>query len=290
MHGDDGDLIPATPGITDAAQTAALKTAFQALWQGRRRWWILTGAGCSTEAGIPCYRDRQGAWQHPAPVTWQDFVRSPAVRQRYWMRSRLGWPRFAAARPGLMHEALARAEVAGRLAGLVTQNVDGLHQRAGSLEVLDLHGRLDRVRCLDCGDLSARERLQARLEQAWPDALPVGSVVRPDGDVDIQASGAVDFEIPSCEQCGGMLKPDVVFFGERLPPDRPQRALEQLEAAEAVLVVGSSLMVYSGYRLIREAARRGLPIVAINLGVTRADELLTLKIERLCGETASWLE
>ncbi|AFC86567.1 NAD-dependent protein deacetylase, SIR2 family [Frateuria aurantia DSM 6220] len=273
-----------------AAGQESLKASWQSLWRRHRRWWVLSGAGCSTEAGIPCYRDQQGAWQHPPPVTWQDFTRSPTVRQRYWIRSRLGWPRFAAAQPTAMHHALARAGRAGRLSLLVTQNVDGLHQRAGSPQVLDLHGRLDRVRCLGCGAISGREALQSRLEQAGHIADTDSLRRAPDGDMDWQSVGPMDFRVPDCEHCGGILKPDVVFFGEALPAERPAQALASLTEADAVLVIGSSLMVYSGYRLVREAARLGLPVVAINQGRTRADDLFSLKIERPCGEVAAWLD
>ncbi len=248
-----------------------------------RRLFVLTGAGVSTDSGIPCYRDPSGAWNRRAPMTLQEFLRSPSARQRYWARSMIGWPLIARARPNAAHSALASLEATRRLHLLVTQNVDGLHQRSGSTGVIELHGNVGRVICLDCGAARSRDVLQRTLEQdnpAFADAAPAA----PDGDADLVPRELEGFRVPHCEHCGGsMLKPDVVFFGEGIPRGRLHAALRALDEADAMLVVGSSLMVYSGYRFCERASRTGKPIAAINRGRTRADQLFTLKVEDSCG-------
>ena len=250
---------------------------------------VLTGAGCSTDSGIPDYRDRTGAWKRSPPMHLQPFLQDPAMRRRYWARSLIGWPRFHSARPNAAHAALARLEAQGRVEQLVTQNVDGLHQRAGSRAVIDLHGRLDRVCCTGCGALLHREELQQQLLARNPRWSARAAPQAPDGDADLEGADWSDFEVPDCERCGGILKPDVVFFGERVPPERVARAMQHLGRADALLVVGSSLMVYSGYRFAQAAAQAGKPIAAVNLGHTRADALLSLKIERGCAEALGCL-
>ena len=254
-----------------------------------RRLFVLTGAGCSTASGIPDYRDADGQWKRTPPVTYQAFMGEEATRQRYWARSLLGWPRFGLAHPNGTHHALAALEAQGRLEVLLTQNVDGLHQRAGSHTVIDLHGRLDRVRCMGCERRSGRAGLQDRLLDANPgwDTLEAG--IAPDGDADLEADFA-RFVVPDCTYCGGLLKPDVVFFGENVPRDRVASVHDHLQRADAVLVVGSSLMVYSGFRFVQAAAAAGLPVAALNRGRTRADDLLAFKDERDCAEAlAPWI-
>lgn len=253
-----------------------------------RRLFVLTGAGCSTASGIPDYRDLEGGWKRPPPVTYQAFVGDAATRSRYWARSLVGWRRFGRARPNGAHEALARLEAEGRVEVLLTQNVDGLHQAAGSRRVIDLHGRLDEVRCLGCARRLARAAFQAELERRNPDWAAFDAADAPDGDADLDGLDFAAFEVPACDDCGGLLKPDVVFFGENVPRERVERAQAHLAAADAMLVVGSSLMVFSGYRFAREAARLGKPIAAVNLGRTRADDLLTLKIEADCANALRW--
>lgn len=261
------------------------------------RLFVLTGAGCSTESGIPDYRDAQGNWKRAArPMTLQTFMGDELARRRYWARSLLGWPRFGTARPNTAHRALARLQQQGRIEGLVTQNVDGLHQAAGSTGVIDLHGRLDRVRCMQCERRIGRDEHQQHLLQHNPgwvvriaehaaDGSRSDARDRPDGDVDLPPGETAAFEVPACTACGGILKPDVVFFGESVPPARVAAAREQLRCADAMLVVGSSLMLYSGYRFAQYAAELGKPIAAINLGRTRADELLALKVARPCASS-----
>lgn len=249
----------------------------------QRRLFVLTGAGCSTDSGIPDYRDASGSWKHSPPVNFQAFMGSVAVRQRYWARSLVGWQRFRRAGPNAAHAALARLEQQGRLEVLVTQNVDGLHQAAGSTQVIDLHGRLDRVKCMDCESRVSREHVQAELLRHNSSWSGLQGRAAPDGDADLDGLPFEEFAVPACARCGGVLKPDVVFFGESVPRPRVDMAMQHLERADAVLVVGSSLMVYSGYRFVQAAAHSGKPVAAINLGRTRADELLTLKVSEPCA-------
>ncbi|MDX1593123.1 MAG: NAD-dependent protein deacetylase [Gammaproteobacteria bacterium] len=270
--------------------TVADLTAFVARHE---RLFVLTGAGLSTGSGIPDYRDVDGAWKRKPPVQYAEFVADAAVRRRYWARSLLGWPAFAQARPNAAHVALARLEAAGRVAQLVTQNVDGLHQAAGSRRVIDLHGRLDALVCLGCARDSPRDAFQRDLAERNPGFAGLSADVAPDGDADLDGIGFDRFHVPDCTACGGLLKPDVVFFGEGVPRPRVEAALAALARADALLIVGSSLMVFSGFRFAREATARGLPIAALNRGRTRADELLTLKVEADCvaalGEIAARL-
>jgi len=246
------------------------------------RLFVLTGAGCSTASGIPDYRDENGAWKHRPPVLYADFVGSAAVRRRYWARALVGWRRIADARPNAAHRAMAALEARGVVGCVVTQNVDGLHQRAGARHVIDLHGRLDRVACLGCGATLARDDVQ-RLLAAWNPAFAEAAAEQaPDGDARLEGRFD-DFRVPDCPCCGGVLKPDVVFFGENVPRARVQAAEAALAAADAMLVVGSSLMVFSGYRFAQGAHRLGKPVAAVNRGRTRADELLALKVEDDCG-------
>jgi NAD-dependent SIR2 family protein deacetylase len=245
---------------------------------------VLTGAGCSTASGLPGYRDERGAWKTRPPVRFAEFVEQEQARRRYWSRSLLGWPRVAQARPNAAHRALAALEKAGRIGRLVTQNVDGLHQKAGSRQVIDLHGRLDTVECLGCGQRLSRDDMQELLA-AWNAGFASAagaSPMRPDGDAPVEADLSA-FRVPSCPGCGGILKPAVVFFGENVPRPRVEAALQAIEAADALLVVGSSLMVFSGYRFCLAARDRGKPVAAVNQGRTRADALLALKVEADCG-------
>ncbi|MDB5803925.1 MAG: sir2 family protein [Betaproteobacteria bacterium] len=243
---------------------------------------VLTGAGVSTGSGIPDYRDSEGAWKRKPPVSHQDFVADPATRRRYWARSLLGWPQMASAAPNAAHAALARLEQAGRVRQLVTQNVDGLHARAGSSQVLELHGSIHHVGCMDCKAAYPRATVQTGLAAANPRFAALQGAAAPDGDADLEDSFE-DFVIPACPACGGLLKPDVVFFGDSVPRDRLAGAWEALAQSDALLVVGSSLMVYSGYRFCLKAAEMGKPVAAINFGRTRADKLFALKVESACG-------
>lgn len=243
------------------------------------RWVVLTGAGISAASGIPTYRDDRGDWQRSDPIQHQEFIGHPEQRQRYWARSMNGWPFVRSSRPNAAHELLADLERAGHVRLLVTQNVDRLHQRAGSRRVVDLHGRLDRVVCRGCGTAIARERLQLELKARNPGYADYRAEVRPDGDAEVDDRWVAGFDVPVCAACGGMLMPDVVFFGGSVPRRRVDRVRRALAGADALLVVGSSLMVYSGFRFCREAVALGKPLVIVNRGTTRADELATIKIE-----------
>jgi NAD-dependent SIR2 family protein deacetylase len=254
-----------------------------------RRLLVLTGAGCSTGSGIPDYRDADGEWKRGRPVMLQDFLEHEDWRKRYWGRSFVGWTRMQAARPNDAHRALVALEEQGRVAQLVTQNVDGLHQAAGSRNVIDLHGRVDVVRCMGCEGRLHREHVQAELTRRNPGFAELVARAAPDGDAEVGDVDFASFEVPACEACGGVLKPDVVFFGERVPQERVQAAFAALERADAMLVVGSSLMVYSGYRFAKAMADAGKPIAAVNLGRTRADDLLALKISAGCAGALAFL-
>jgi len=254
-----------------------------------QRLFVLTGAGCSTNSGIPDYRDSHGNWKRTPPVTYQAFMGDEATRQRYWARSLVGWRRFGRARPNDAHRALAQLEAQGRCELLLTQNVDRLHQAAGSREVIDLHGRLDLVRCMGCGAKIPRQAFQHEMEHRNAGWLARDAADAPDGDADLESEDFSSFDVPCCASCGGILKPDVVFFGENVPRDVVVAAHDRLEQADAMLIVGSSLMVYSGFRFVHSAAQRRIPIAAINLGRTRADDLLTLKVEDRCEAALGFL-
>ena len=267
------------------AQAAAAADVLRDWLAARRRILVLTGAGISTASGIPDYRGPDGAWKRRAPITFQAFMRDPAMRARYWARSFVGWPLMARAQPNAAHRALLTLAAHGRLAGLVTQNVDGLHTRAGQHDVIDLHGRIDRVVCLDCGARDTRAALQQRLADDNPGWAGLSAAVAPDGDADLERFDFDQFRAPACSACGGLLKPDVVFFGENVPRERVAAAFAALESADAMLVVGSSLMVYSGYRFARLAHERGLPLALLTRGVTRADAIAGLKLDADCADT-----
>jgi len=272
-------MLAATP-FTDPELESARKlrqwlSAFDRIF-------VLTGAGISTASGIPDYRGPDGLWKRSAPITYQAFIRDPAMRRRYWMRSFVGWPAVERARPNRAHEALVELESQGRMTTLVTQNVDGLHARAGQRAVIDLHGCIDQVTCLDCGERVARAEVQRILEDANPQWTNLSAAIAPDGDADLEHADVGAFRAPLCAGCGGLLKPDVVFFGENVPRERVAAAHDALRMADAMLVVGSSLMVYSGYRFARIAHAAGMPLAMLTRGVTRADGLATLKLDVDC--------
>ncbi len=246
---------------------------------------VLTGAGISLESGIPTYRDAHGVWQGSAPMQHPDFVQSVATRQRYWARSFLGRSVIAGAQPNQAHFALAELEKAGFIELLVTQNVDNLHQRAGSERVVDLHGNLRTVVCLDCGAHSPRDEMQERLEAENPQLVGVQARIQPDGDAIVADEYVQQVQIPACTRCAGVLMPDVVFFGGSLPPARVDYCLDALRRADALLVVGSSLKVYSGFRFCLRAKEWGKPLALLNPGMTRADDLADLQVKTACAET-----
>lgn len=249
------------------------------------RLFVVTGAGCSTDSGIPDYRGVDGEWKRKQPIEFQPFMREEPTRARYWARSLIGWRSFGGATPNVAHRALAKLESSGRTSLLATQNVDGLHQAAGSRRVIDLHGRLDRVVCMTCRLISPRAGWQRRLEARNASWLGLEATTAPDGDADLDGRDFSTFHVPDCPSCGGVVKPDVVFFGESVPRWRHTQATAALANSDAMLVIGSSLMVYSGYRYALAAARLGKPVAAVNLGRTRADHLLTLKLTAPVGPT-----
>jgi NAD-dependent SIR2 family protein deacetylase len=240
---------------------------------------VLTGAGLSTASGIPDYRDRDGTRRGKPPIHGPDFRKSEFVQRRYWARSMIGWPVLSRARPNGGHRAIAGLEGIGKIGSVLTQNVDGLHGQAGSHGVLELHGNIHTVVCLECSALFPRAFVQGQLEDANPQMLGANATPLPDGDASVEPTELADFRLPGCVCCGGTLMPNVVFFGDNVPPARTAIALDQMDRADALLVVGSSLMVYSGFRFCRMAVASGKPIAAINLGRTRADDLLDIKIE-----------
>ncbi|WP_243712963.1 NAD-dependent protein deacetylase [Actinomadura sp. 6K520] len=246
---------------------------------------VLSGAGLSTESGIPDYRGETGRLRRAEPMTYQEFTGSAAARRRYWARSHLGWRHVAEARPNAGHRAVAALQRRGLLAGIITQNVDGLQQAAGAHGVIELHGALDRVVCLDCGDRTARRRLEERLRAAnpgWAESA-AGAVVNPDGDAVLGDAEVGAFRTVDCARCGGPLKPDVIFFGENVPPARVRECYTLTERAGALLVLGSSLTVLSGYRFVRHAARHGVPVAIANRGETRGDEHALIKVDAPLG-------
>jgi NAD-dependent SIR2 family protein deacetylase len=258
-----------------------------------RRLVVLTGAGCSTESGIPDYRSPGGAWTRHKPIQYGAFVRSAEVRRFYWARSFRGWPRFAAATPNAAHRALAELESRGKVHQLITQNVDDLHQEAGSRAVVQLHGRNRVVVCLECRAESPRADVQQRLAELntdWIASAPWDHLrgdeadFAPDGDADVARDVVGDFRVVDCVRCGGVLKPAVVFFGESVPPDKVAYAMARVDEADALLVAGSSLTVWSGFRFVKRAADRGIPIAIVNIGPTRADDLAAIKVEGKCGQ------
>jgi NAD-dependent SIR2 family protein deacetylase len=251
-----------------------------------RRVVALTGAGLSTDSGIPDYRGPDSPPR--SPMTYDEFASGPVAQQRYWARSHLGWQRMGRAVPNAGHQAMATLEDAGVIGTLITQNVDGLHQQAGSRAVIDLHGRIDEVICLRCRQITSRTELHERLTGLNPEFGDGASVTTaPDGDVDFDDTTA--FRLADCLACAGPLKPHVVFFGENVPRDRVDRAFAAVDGSEALLVAGSSLTVMSGLRFVRHAARAGVPIVIVNRGITRGDPLATCRVDAGCSQTLSTL-
>ncbi|MBX8501601.1 NAD-dependent protein deacetylase [Pseudomonas lijiangensis] len=246
---------------------------------------VLTGAGISTASGIPDYRDKDGVRRGKQPMMYQEFLKAPSARQRYWARAMLGWPRIRQAEPNAAHRALASLQTGGHISGLITQNVDALHDQAGSHDVIELHGSLHRVYCLDCHQRSDRAAIQDIMVAQNPYLSGVNAIQAPDGDTLLDASFEMDFQVPHCPYCEGQrLKPDVVFFGENVAAETAAKATESVEQAQGLLVVGTSLMAWSAFRLCKAMAEQDKPIIAINQGKTRADDLLDMKIEASCEQ------
>jgi NAD-dependent SIR2 family protein deacetylase len=254
-----------------------------------RRLAVLTGAGVSTESGIPDYRSPEALLRPRTPIHGPEFARSARVRRRYWARAMAGWDRLRAARPGPSHLAIAELERKGRLTGLITQNVDRLHHAAGSRRVIELHGALAEVMCLACGVLEERDAVQARMRAQNPGWSGDAGRAAPDGDAELDDDAVSAFVPPTCLVCGGAIKPRVVFFGDNVPRPIVEAAFALVEEADALLVVGTSLAVFSGYRFLRRAAERGLPIAVVNRGQVRGEELAACKVDALAGPTLAAL-
>lgn len=265
-----------------APQSAAL-AAFTAELKNRTLL-VLSGAGISTESGIPDYRGPESLQRNIQPMTYQQFAAGEAARQRYWARSFLGWDAVRKAEPNEAHHAVARLEAAGHVTGVITQNVDGLHQAAGSKNLVELHGSLSAVRCLNCKTALPRTELQETLRSLNPGFSSAGATLKPDGDSDLTPGQAAAFTVAPCPVCGGVLKPDVVFFGENIPRPTLERAWALFEATDVLLVLGSSLTVPSGYRFAERAQREGKLLAIINRGLTRADAIATVRLDGPLGE------
>jgi NAD-dependent SIR2 family protein deacetylase len=250
---------------------------------------VLSGAGLSTESGIPDYRGPTGSLRKSLPMTYQTFVRDPLARQRYWARSQLGWRLIAHAEPNDGHRAVAALQARGALSGVVTQNVDGLHQAGGAADVVELHGNLDRVMCLACSGRSPRTELDDRLRAANASWTAVASAVNPDGDVVLDEAAVASFRVVDCLGCGGVLKPDVVFFGENVPPTKVRHCYDLVERSRSMLVLGSSLAVMSGLRFVKRAAGLGRPVAIVNQGWTRGDEHAAVRLDAPLGPTLTAL-
>ncbi len=249
-----------------------------------RRTVVLSGAGISTESGIPDYRGPQGSLRTRAPIMYREFVQSAGARQRYWARSAAGWARVRNSKPNAGHEAIARLESLGIVCGVITQNVDRLHRAAGSRRVLELHGALAEARCMDCGRPEARESLQERLAAANPGWAFSVTEDAPDGDAEVSATAIAAFSVPVCRNCGGDMRPDVVFFGENVPAERVEAAGRMVDKADVLLVAGSSLTVFSGFRFVQRASAKAIPVAIINKGPTRGDSLASIRIDGLLSE------
>jgi NAD-dependent SIR2 family protein deacetylase len=254
-------------------------------------WLVLTGAGVSASSGIPTYRNSKGKWRRKSPVTYQEFLSNETSRRKFWARNIAGWKFIGAAEPNIAHLALVKLEQVGVISGLVTQNVDGLHDKAGSKVVIDLHGRADTVLCLDCGDSQSRQRVQDLFKKYNPSFFDKVQDIKPNADADIDNIDFSSLTIPSCRLCGGLLKPDVVFFGDVVPRSKLDLCMDIMNLSSGLLVVGSSLQVFSGYRFCIWASEQGKPIALLCNGDTRADHLAIEKLRADCGPVLGhWMQ
>ena len=277
-----------TDPSAELPRTASLDEVVDVVGRGRVA--VLSGAGISTESGIPDYRGDEGSLRRHTPMTYDDFVATEQGRQRYWARSHVGWRTIARAAPNDGHRAVAELQRRGHLTGIITQNVDGLHQAGGARDVIELHGSLDRVICLGCRRTTGRQDLDRRLHGANPDFGGVATRINPDGDVELDDHAVAGFSLVACVDCdGGVLKPDVVFFGENVPRPRVEQCYQLVDDSDALLVLGSSLTVMSGLRFVRHAARAGKPVLIINKGRTRGDKEATVRVDRPLGEALTEL-
>ena len=286
----EGTPGPATPAGEPEAESVTFDVMKELIGDGSVV--ILSGAGLSTESGIPDYRGPTGRARRAEPMTYQTFVGGGAARQRYWARSHVGWRHVARAAPNAGHRAVAALQQHGLVSGIITQNVDGLHTAAGARQVIELHGRLDQVLCLSCGQRSDRDELDQRLRAAnpgWAEEAEAGALINPDGDAVLDDKLVGRFQVVGCRDCDGLLKPDVIFFGENVPRARVDDCYRLVEGAGTLLVLGSSLTVMSGFRFVRQAAKLDIPVVIVNQGTTRGDELATATLDAPLGPTLTRL-
>jgi NAD-dependent SIR2 family protein deacetylase len=282
LAGQTGPVDPTGTLVAETADEVAVAAVAELVAAGDVM--VLSGAGLSTESGIPDYRGPTGALRTSLPMTYQTFTCDPLARRRYWARSQLGWRVIARAAPNDGHRAVASLQLRGALSGVVTQNVDGLHQAGGASDVVELHGGLDRTVCLNCGDVAGRAELDERLRVANPDFGPRTDEINPDGDAELPDEVLDGFVMVGCLACGdGPLKPDVVFFGETVPRDRVERSFGLVEDAGSLLVLGSSLTVMSGYRFVLRAAKLGIPVGIVNVGSTRGDAKADVRVDAPLG-------
>ncbi|XP_072750635.1 NAD-dependent protein deacylase Sirt4 [Anoplolepis gracilipes] len=250
----------------------------------------LTGAGISTESGIPDYRSAEVglyARSNHKPVLYKEFCEREAIRRRYWARNYVGWPRFSSLKPNITHEIIKDLEYAGKIGCIVTQNVDNLHSKAGSKKVIELHGTAFRVMCLNCDNKICRYELQEIFQKLNPSMTAITQMIRPDGDVELSQAQVQDFNVPACDNCGGILKPDIIFFGDNVPRDTVQNVKNNVEKSDALLILGTTLTTFSAYRIVLQAVEANKPIAIVNIGKTRADEFVNLRVEGRCGDILS---
>ncbi|XP_070151244.1 NAD-dependent protein deacylase Sirt4 isoform X2 [Polyergus mexicanus] len=251
---------------------------------------ILTGAGISTESGIPDYRSAEVglyARSNHKPVLYKEFCNSDAIRRRYWARNYIGWSRFSSLKPNVTHKILKDLEYVGKVGCIVTQNVDNLHSKAGSKEVIELHGTAFRVMCLNCDHKICRYELQEVFQKLNPSMIAITQMIRPDGDVELSQAQVEDFNVPACDNCGGILKPDIIFFGDNVPRNIVQNVKNNVENSDALLILGTTLTTFSAYRIVLQAIEANKPIAIVNIGKTRADEFVNLRVEGRCGDILS---
>lgn len=255
-----------------------------------RRLCILTGAGISTESGIPDYRSAEVglyARSNHKPVLYKEFCSSEAIRRRYWARNYVGWPRFSSLKPNITHEILKDLEYVEKVECIITQNVDNLHSKAGSKKLIELHGTAFRVMCLNCDHKICRYELQEMFKKLNPSMVATTQMIRPDGDVELSQTQVENFNVPACSTCGGILKPDIIFFGDNVPRDTVQSVKNNVENSDALLILGTTLTTFSAYRIVLQAVDANKPIAMVNIGKTRADEFVNLRVEGRCGDILS---
>lgn len=251
---------------------------------------ILTGAGISTESGIPDYRSAEVglyARSNHKPILYKEFCNNEAIRRRYWARNYIGWPRFSSLKPNITHEILKDLEYVGKVECIVTQNVDNLHSKAGSKKVIELHGTAFRIMCFNCDQKIYRHELQEVFQKLNPSMVATTQMIRPDGDVELSQAQVENFNVPACNNCGGILKPDITFFGENISRNIVEKVKNNIENSDALLILGTSLATFSSYRIVLQAVEANKPIAIVNIGKTRADEFINLKLEGRCGDILS---